>query len=129
SMSASEVFSSKPFSPIIAPVIGVLQIKVEARNPNPAEITDPHPQRRPHRQPSESAARAALLPASYTTRRDTIPSWPAALEKSHTKSLTQARTRSHVQRFKMPLQTKRHPHKRNTTRIHVIVRNGTLRKP
>ncbi|MEI6099067.1 MAG: hypothetical protein WCS20_12380, partial [Alphaproteobacteria bacterium] len=48
------------------------QITVETRNPNPAEITDPHPQRRPHRQPSESAARAALLPASHTMRRDTI---------------------------------------------------------
>lgn len=42
------------------------------RNPNLPGITDDHPQSRPRRQLSERAARAALLPASCTTRRDTI---------------------------------------------------------
>jgi hypothetical protein len=71
-MSASDVFSSRAFKPIIAPVIGVSRIKVEARNPNLPEIADDQPQSRPRRQPCESAARAALLPASYTTRGDRI---------------------------------------------------------
>jgi hypothetical protein len=75
-MSASEVFSSKAFRLIIASLIGVLPLKVEARNPNLPEITDDHPQSRPHRQLLESAARAASLPASYTTRRDTITCAP-----------------------------------------------------
>ncbi|MCE2749930.1 MAG: hypothetical protein LW715_14590, partial [Rhodobacter sp.] len=37
-------------------------------------ITDDHPQSRPRHQLCESAARAALLPTSYTTRGDTIRS-------------------------------------------------------
>ena len=47
--------------PIIASVIGVLQIKDHCCNTKLSEITDDLPQSRPHRQPVASAARAASL--------------------------------------------------------------------